>query len=57
MTELYSASMKTAVSIPDAIFEAAERLARKRKVSRSRLYAEALQQPIDADASEVSPGF
>jgi predicted transcriptional regulator len=38
--------------VPDPIFEAAERLARKRKVSRSRLYADALQQLIDADAGE-----
>ena len=34
--------MKTAVSIPDPIFEAADRLARRRKISRSQLYAEAL---------------
>jgi metal-responsive CopG/Arc/MetJ family transcriptional regulator len=35
--------VKTAVSIPDDVFEAAERLARRRRVSRSALYAEALQ--------------
>ena len=34
--------MKTAVSIPDALFEEAERQAKKDGVSRSRLYAEAL---------------
>ncbi len=35
--------MKVAVSIPDAIFEAAERLASQRGLPRSRLYAEALE--------------
>ncbi len=34
--------VKTAVSIPDALFEAADALARERRVSRSALYAEAL---------------
>ncbi len=35
--------MKVAVSIPDPIFEAAERLASERGLPRSRLYAEALE--------------
>ena len=43
--------MKTAVSIPDAIFEAADRLARRRRISRSELYAEALARLIDDDES------
>lgn len=34
--------MKTAISIPDAIFAAAERLAKQLGVSRSELYREAL---------------
>ncbi len=34
--------MKTAVSIPDALFEEAERQAKKDRVSRSQLYADAL---------------
>ena len=38
----YTSGVKTAVSIPDPIFEAADRLARRRKISRSQLYAEAL---------------
>ena len=46
--------MKTAVSIPDPIFEAADRLARRRRMSRSALYAEALElllaNQADADA-------
>lgn len=36
--------MKTAVSIPDDIFEGAERLARKTKRSRSRLFSDALKE-------------
>ena len=36
--------MKTAVSIPDDIFERAERLAQRTKRSRSRLFSEALDE-------------
>lgn len=39
----YTPNVKTAVSIPDNLFEAADRLARRRRMSRSSLYAEALQ--------------
>ena len=39
----YTPDVKTAVSIPDDLFEAADRLARRRRMSRSSLYAEALQ--------------
>jgi metal-responsive CopG/Arc/MetJ family transcriptional regulator len=35
--------MKTAISIPDRIFRAAERAARRQKVSRSRFYAQAVE--------------
>ncbi|KAA9131528.1 ChpI protein [Marinihelvus fidelis] len=35
--------MKLAISIPDAVFEAAERLAQERGVPRSQLYAEAMK--------------
>lgn len=34
--------MKTAISIPDAVFEAAEELAERLGKSRSQLYAEAI---------------
>ena len=51
MTRLYSAVVKTAVSIPDPIFEAADRLARRRRISRSELYAEALARLLEADES------
>ncbi len=47
--------VKTAVSIPDPLFEAADRLAAQRKVSRSRLYAQALELLLsDADGGEVT---
>jgi metal-responsive CopG/Arc/MetJ family transcriptional regulator len=36
--------MKTAVSIPDDVFEGVERLARRTKRSRSRLYSDALKE-------------
>lgn len=51
MTRLYSRVVKTAVSIPDPIFEAADRLARRRRISRSELYAEALARLLEADES------
>lgn len=34
--------MKTAISIPDSVFQQAETFARKQKMSRSELYAVAL---------------
>ena len=40
--------MKTAISIPDDIFEEAERLAQRRGLSRSELYAKALAEYISA---------
>ena len=36
--------MKTAISISDEVFEGAERLARRTKRSRSRLYGDALRE-------------
>jgi metal-responsive CopG/Arc/MetJ family transcriptional regulator len=46
--------VKTAVSIPDPLFEAADRLARHRKMSRSALYAEALEQLLAAHTDDVT---
>ena len=34
--------MKTAISIPDALFDAAEKLAKQSSMSRSELYAKAV---------------
>jgi metal-responsive CopG/Arc/MetJ family transcriptional regulator len=43
--------VKTAVSIPDPLFQAAERLARRRGVARSQLYAEALERLVGEKTS------
>jgi metal-responsive CopG/Arc/MetJ family transcriptional regulator len=39
--------VKTAISIPDKVFEAAERTARKPGVSRSELYATAVHEFVE----------
>jgi metal-responsive CopG/Arc/MetJ family transcriptional regulator len=44
--------MKTAVSIPDDVFQGAERLARQTKKSRSQLFSEALREYIQRHASD-----
>ncbi len=40
----YTLGMKTAVSVPNEVFEGAERLAKRLKVSRSELYSRALRE-------------
>jgi len=40
----YTLGMKTAVSVPNEVFERAERLARRLEVSRSELYSRALRE-------------
>jgi metal-responsive CopG/Arc/MetJ family transcriptional regulator len=42
----YTLGMKTAVSIPNEIFEAAERLARRTRKTRSRLFSDALREYV-----------
>ncbi len=44
--------MKTAVSIPDDVFERAERLARRTRKSRSQLFSEALKEYVARHAPE-----
>ncbi len=44
--------MKTAVSIPDEVYEGAERLARRTKKSRSRLFSEALREYLARHAPD-----
>jgi antitoxin MazE6 len=44
--------MKTAVSIPDDVFEGAERLARRTKKSRSRLFSDAVREYVARHAQE-----
>ena len=41
-TPRYTPGMKTAISIPDPLFKKADKLAKKRKISRSELYRQAL---------------
>lgn len=38
--------MKTAISLPDEVFEDAEKLARRMKMSRSALFAEAVAEYV-----------
>jgi hypothetical protein len=44
--------MKTAVSIPDPVFQSAERTARRLKMSRSELYAKAVAAFVEAHRSD-----
>jgi metal-responsive CopG/Arc/MetJ family transcriptional regulator len=44
--------MKTVVSIPDQVFERAERLARRAKKSRSRLFSDALREYVARHAPD-----
>lgn len=43
--------MKTAISLPDRLFEAAEELARRLGMSRSELYASALEKFVQTHHS------
>lgn len=45
--------MKVAVSVPDPIFNAAERLARERQIARSQLFTQALEEFISRHAPEA----
>ena len=42
----YTPGMKTAVSIPDQVFEQAERLARRTRKSRSHVFSNALREYV-----------
>ena len=44
--------MKTAVSIPNELFEVAERLARRTRKSRSRLFSDALREYVSRRSPE-----
>lgn len=48
----YTPGMKTAVSLPDDVFAAAERHARRTRKSRSQLYAEAVSEYLLRHAPE-----
>jgi metal-responsive CopG/Arc/MetJ family transcriptional regulator len=45
--------MKTAVSIPDRVFESAEKLAARLGVSRSQLYAKALASLVEKHREDL----
>lgn len=50
--------MKTAISIPDDVFRRAERLAKRRKVSRSQLYTAALIQLLESEPKDqLTPAY
>jgi hypothetical protein len=48
----YTRSMKTAISIPDDVFEEAERLAAELQTSRSQLYSRALKEFVARHAPD-----
>ena len=48
----YTHGMKTAVSIPNDVFDGAERLARRTRRSRSRLFTDALREYLARHAPE-----
>ncbi len=52
ITRVILEGMKTAISIPSPIFEAAERLARRLGVSRSELYAKAVSAYLERHRQE-----
>ncbi|MCA9999859.1 MAG: hypothetical protein KDE56_29050 [Anaerolineales bacterium] len=47
--------MKTAISLPDALFERAEQIAQVMEISRSQLYATALEEYLNKhDAKRIT---
>jgi predicted CopG family antitoxin len=51
----YTKGMKTAISIPDDVFKGAERLARRTKRSRSKLFSDAVKEYVARhDPDEVT---
>lgn len=52
ITAVILSRMKTAVSVPDLLFEAADRFARRLGLSRSELYSKALQEYLCSHREE-----
>ncbi len=48
----YTMLMKTAISIPDTVFQSAESLAQRLGVSRSELYSKAVEEFINSNNSQ-----
>jgi predicted transcriptional regulator len=44
--------MKTAISVPDAVFDEAERLAKRLRISRSALYSRAMREYLARHAPD-----
>ena len=44
--------MKTAISIPDSVFQAAERLAKRTRISRSELYTTAISEYVETHSKQ-----
>ena len=45
--------MKTAIFVPDALFDEAEKFARKRGLNRSELYQLAIQKYLEAERADI----
>jgi hypothetical protein len=55
MTVVILPGMKAAISVPDPVFKAADRLAKRRRMSRSELYTRAIVALLKAeDEAEVT---
>jgi hypothetical protein len=52
-TNSYTLHMKTAISLPDDLFEAAEIMAKKMKISRSELYQRAVTNFLQQRSSDM----
>ncbi len=52
MTDGYTPGMKTAISIPDDVFQEADRLAAEQGKSRSELYSRAVREYVARHSSE-----
>jgi len=48
----YTIGMKTAISVPDDVFESAERLARRERRSRSEIYSTAVREYVARHAPD-----
>ena len=46
MTQVILDGVKTAISIPDPLFRTADRLAKRLRIPRSRLYAQAIERYV-----------
>lgn len=49
----YTTGMKTAVSIPNSLFDGAERLAKRTRKSRSQLYSDAIKEYLARHAPDA----